>query len=678
MSFRLQLLLLPCLAVLPFVSPATGTDRRVSTAKDMLCAYNGAPSDSWTFALTGTVTWCGGPNLVLKDATGNCNLFNVTDDTLRRGDRIAATGQAHVNAAREPWIDRISTVKLGFTQLSPPERRSLKECLESTPAFEGVRVEATVVDVTTDELDARYDWLILKDGSILLSTVCRRTPHNKQLIDTQVEVTGPIWPHVSSVRKFVSPFINTELGGNIRVLSPPTDDPFDFPLIGPSRFVTPAGIEQLGKHTAIGKIVATWSADNCLLLTPDGRHIRLVLAADETLPPCGQLVRAVGYPSSDLFTLWLTRAKVRPEDMPDIPEAPPKDVSANQLLPYDRSWRDRGSNLDNCLVTLRGLLKGIEMHDDGTRLATLDCDGRTIPVDFSSRPANFDGITVGSEVKVVGRCILLNERWNPNNVFPRITGVLIVQSDRPTVVHGPGWWSTGKLLTVIALLVVALVCVYLRSFIAKRVAGIKLKERTQLAVEIHDSLSQALTGLACQVTAAQDSLEVDMPTARKKLTTANQMLMSCRTELRNCLFDLRNDTIGEKSFNKAILRTVEPFEDSATILVRFNVNRSLFEDSTVHDILAVIRELVSNAVRHGNAWTIKVAGVRDGNSLLFSVTDDGTGFDAEHRKSSDDGHFGLDGVRERLARLEGSISFETPRSGGTRAVIRIPLHPTRT
>ena len=90
-----------------------------------------------------------------------------------------------------------------------------------------------------------------------------------------------------------------------------------------------------------------------------------------------------------------------------------------------------------------------------------------------------------------------------------------------------------------------------------------------------------------------------------------------------------------------------------------------------------IRELVSNAVRHGNAWTIKVAGVRDGSSLLFSVTDDGTGFDPEHCNGPLQGHFGLDGIRERLARLDGSISFETPRSGGTRAVIRMPLHPTQ-
>ena len=100
---------------------------------------------------------------------------------------------------------------------------------------------------------------------------------------------------------------------------------------------------------------------------------------------------------------------------------------------------------------------------------------------------------------------------------------------------------------------------------------------------------------------------------------------------------------------------------------------SIITGPTVHAILAVIRELVSNAVRHGNAWTIRIAGVIEEKTLLFSVTDDGSGFDFENRKNSDEGHFGIDGIRERLARLEGSISYETPHSGGTKAVVRIPL-----
>ena len=213
----------------------------------------------------------------------------------------------------------------------------------------------------------------------------------------------------------------------------------------------------------------------------------------------------------------------------------------------------------------------------------------------------------------------------------------------------------------------------LRNFLQKRMARIKLNERTQLAVEIHDSLSQTLTGLACHISAARNTIDTDTPVARDKLTTANQMLLSCRAELRNCLFDLRNNTLEEKDFGKAIVRTLEPFEDSAAILVRFNVDRSKFEDLTAHAILAIIRELASNAIRHGHAWTIRVAGAVENNTLLFSVTDDGSGFDFENRMNSEDGHFGLDGIHDRLKRLNGSIAFSRPAGGGTKATVKLPI-----
>ena len=87
--------------------------------------YDVYPSHSWTFSLTGTVTWCSTSYgfLVLKDETGNCSLFNIKDKWIRRGDKVIAKGFAHVNSRRDPWIDEISIVKLGFEPLPEPEKK---------------------------------------------------------------------------------------------------------------------------------------------------------------------------------------------------------------------------------------------------------------------------------------------------------------------------------------------------------------------------------------------------------------------------------------------------------------------------------------------------------------------------------------------------------------------------
>ena len=638
-------------------------------------AYFGNPSEEWTFAVTGTVTWSMNGNIILKDRTGSCNLFNIDSDALKCGEIIAATGRVHIAKSLIPWVDYIEPIKLGSEPLPQPLKTALKDCLDPDLALECVSVEATVVDILEDDFDSRYNWLILKDGASTIPTVVRRTPETQSLMGTRVEVTGPMYHYLFGLRRFISPFINAECDGAVRILTPAPKDPFDVPRLKISGYASQSDIERLGPRTVIGRIVAVWPPSDCLLLTEDRHCVRLSLAKNEPTPPCGSMVRAVGYPSSDVVTLWLTRARTRPEAIPEIPDDQPRFLTEKDLFPNVNLKEELPANR---LITLTGTVKSVKSSSDEVRKAVIVCGGTAITVDFSARPDDFDGIESGCEIQITGRYILVYERWHPNNVFPNVLDTLVVLTERPTVLRRPSWWSTGKLLVVIALLVVALLALQLRGLFQKRFARIKLNERTQLAVEIHDSISQALSGLACHVSAARNTLETDTPTACAKLDTANQMLLSCRTELRNCLFDLRNDTLGEKNIQTAIRRTLQPFEDNAAILIRFIGPRTRLEDPTAHAILAIIRELVSNAIRHGHAWSIRIAGIIGRNTLRFSVTDDGTGFDFKKRLNSDDGHFGLDGIRERLLRLNGSITFSRPRAGGTKASVTLNLPRKRT
>ena len=60
------------------------------------------------------------------------------------------------------------------------EKKTLEECLVSTPPLEGVRTEATVVDVCEDEFDRQCDWLILKE--IIMKPFCHsvKAPGSRQ------------------------------------------------------------------------------------------------------------------------------------------------------------------------------------------------------------------------------------------------------------------------------------------------------------------------------------------------------------------------------------------------------------------------------------------------------------------------------------------------------------------
>jgi len=297
-----------------------------------------------------------------------------------------------------------------------------------------------------------------------------------------------------------------------------------------------------------------------------------------------------------------------------------------------------------------------------------------------------------TRIEATGICLMECEVWNPDLVFPHIKACrLFVRATTDIrILSRPPWWTPAKLLLVIGILLVGVVGFAVWSAILRKIvhqrsrellteqiahvsADLRTAERTRLAVELHDALSQNLEGVAFQIAASKDLLAVSPHVAAQSLDAAGNMLLSSRTELKRCLFDLRHDALEASSFNEALRTTLEPISGDATLTIRFNVQRDIFTDTSAHAVLCVIRELVSNAVRHGNAAHIRIAGEYHDNAISFSVRDDGSGFDTEHCPGPDNGHFGLEGIRERIHRLNGVFSIESVPGGPTRATVTVDL-----
>jgi signal transduction histidine kinase len=211
------------------------------------------------------------------------------------------------------------------------------------------------------------------------------------------------------------------------------------------------------------------------------------------------------------------------------------------------------------------------------------------------------------------------------------------------------------------------------AMITKAQIDAKVGERTRLAVELHDSIAQDLTGIAMEIRSAKRAKDTDAAKIDRHLNLAAAVLDSCRDELRNCIWDLRNLTLDDATVDEAIRRTLQQHLGGARLEVRFAVERKRFSDNTLHTILRIIRELTINAVRHGAATDIKVAGCIDGGNLLISVRDNGCGFDPVHVPGVTAGHFGLQGIRERIEALEGTVEIRSGEGSGTKVTISIPL-----
>ena len=293
-------------------------------------------------------------------------------------------------------------------------------------------------------------------------------------------------------------------------------------------------------------------------------------------------------------------------------------------------------------------------------------------------PSAVEHIEIGTTVSVVGVCVMETENWNRHAILPRTHGMFISvnSTDNIKIIATPPWWTPARLIAVICALILFIVAILAWNFSLRRLSErrgrelfrnqivraeseLRIDERTRLAVELHDHLAQNLTAIAYQLASAKRSQTSAPEASSRHLSTAHRMLGSCRTELRRCLWDLRSDALNEPDIALAIRKSIEPVAGDAVADVSFPVQRTKLSDSTVHAILGIIRELTANAVNHGKSGHIKIEGEMTGGILKFSVMDDGSGFDPVSAPDAADGHFGLDGIRERLRKHNGSMTVES-------------------
>ena len=303
----------------------------------------------------------------------------------------------------------------------------------------------------------------------------------------------------------------------------------------------------------------------------------------------------------------------------------------------------------------------------------------------------------GSTVDATGICWVDIDNWRPTAPFPQADGFTLVlrSPDDVTVVAYPPWWTPARLAWVIGALLALLVGFlawnralshaarrmglrFFREQVARVTAESRAAERSRLAVELHDSISQVLTGVALKIKSAHALARTDVEKSLKNLSVAENALRSSREELRHCLWDLRNNILDMPDFEEAVRQMLKPLTGDAELAVRFPVSRRKLTDATAHVILQIIRELAVNAIHHGEATRLRIAGSLEGRVLSFSVADNGAGYDKSSAPGPEQGHFGILGIQDRLAHYNGTLSIQSAPGRGTKAVVSMQIKQEKT
>lgn len=637
-------------------------------------------------------------SILLKDATGSflvegldAGIGPTTGDVIR----VAGTTYLdHVHGIRQEYVQLARWEKTGVGALPPVEEVSAGDVIAGKANFRVVRVTGVVIDAFPDEMDPRWNCLFLRDGDqslyVSVPNDCGLRTRLSQLVDAEVTLTGIGFPHYAAQRMFIGPHLEMFSAASIRVDRPAAADPFTSPLLENIDHASVAEIAALRRRCVVGEVLAAWRGDRFLVREDGGRVIRAEMSESGSLPAAGQRVRAVGFPESDVFKINLSAVRWRAEGESCPLPTNAAVTSAETILFSQNGERQVKPEYHGRLLRLRGMVRAVRSDIPGREEILLGCGRVRVPVDVSSCPAALEGVDPGTSVEVTGVCVMDVENRRSRTHFPETGGFLLVPrvANDIRIVSRPSWWTPSRLLVVILALFGVLVgfAVWVRVLnrlverrsrelfketTARAGADLRVDERTRLAVELHDSISQNLTGASFQIDAAESMMAEAPAKAAKCLENARVVLGACRRELRDCISDLRDHTLEEHDAGEALRKALVGRIGSAALTVEFDVPRAKLTDNTFHAVVRIVRELAVNAVRHGQAKQIAVRGALQGGRLVVTVKDDGRGFDPAKRPGMAEGHFGLSGVEERLRRLGGTLNIVSAPGRGAEVEVTI-------
>ena len=607
---------------------------------------------------------------------------------LEAGDIIRSTGiiQHHLRGKTGCEIRTIERIGTGKPPV--PVEVPLAEVVAGKHDYRRVITHGTIRDAFVDDIDPRFAYLVVckNDDMLFVAFPAANHPdlHYSELFGSEVTLNGFADPELLDNRpriiRMFSPY------GDDGILIKKSTNSASSPTIDfkTAAHLPPKQLAKVGPVRIRGKVIAAWGGRNFILKTDEAEFSRIE-TEEADLPPVGDFVEAIGRPTTDLNYINLFRARWTKIDPLPISENPVKALAVADLIGTTSGIQIFHPAYSCEPVRLEGELVEYNRTEQTIMLST---GGEIIPVHC---PFACEAAT-GSRIAVTGICLLDSERWSPDAPFPRIRGIRLVARtpDDIVVLRSPPWWTPARVLTLVLTLVGLLVAVLLWNFLLKRLARrlakdlahseieqvtseFKVAERTRMAVELHDAVSQNLTAVGLEIDAARGFFKKDPDQTLHHLDVAGATLKSCRNELKNCLWDLRNQTLELPDFTDAIRRTLAQHIGEAELQVRFTVPRQTFSDNTAHNLLRILRELASNAVRHGHAAKIRVAGAVENGNLLVSVSDNGCGFDIAEAPGIDQGHFGLEGIRERIETMGGTFTLASSPGHGCRAVIRMPV-----
>ncbi|HEY0947742.1 MAG TPA: sensor histidine kinase [Opitutaceae bacterium] len=201
-----------------------------------------------------------------------------------------------------------------------------------------------------------------------------------------------------------------------------------------------------------------------------------------------------------------------------------------------------------------------------------------------------------------------------------------------------------------------------------------LEEKIRLGRDLHDGMIQSLYATGLTLESAKDLLRRDPTEAERRLDTSLQMVNATIKDVRAYIAGLSPHNVRRDHVATALTSVTEELRAGRDVAFEFKIDDSAAARLTgdqVAQTVQVVREAVSNALRHGEARQITVRLHEGDRAVCVAIQDDGRGFTVPKH---DGGGHGLANMRARAEAAGGDLQLTSAPGAGTRVVLTLPVH----
>ena len=211
--------------------------------------------------------------------------------------------------------------------------------------------------------------------------------------------------------------------------------------------------------------------------------------------------------------------------------------------------------------------------------------------------------------------------------------------------------------------------------LSARLMNAQEEERSRLARELHDDLSQQIAALSMAVSNLRTGVPSELAEVHCQSERIREKLADLGEGIRRMSHELHPAILQYSGLEAALRAYCREFAALAGIQVAFQSEGSFADVPPALALCAyrVTQEALQNVLKHAQTDKADVAVTRSGGTVKLIISDDGAGMDLNAARFS--GGLGLTSIRERARLVNGTVDIQSQPGGGTTLMLTMPIEP---